>query len=379
MNNVQLDLVGGDTITTKSGAAGVFSFTNVESEQQYSLTPSKQGDLSSSTILSFDASLAARISIDMLPSPTDFQIIAADVDLNDSVQMYDASLIVRHAVDLPALPGTHTGDWTFDPQSRSYPYLNSNITNADFTAIVYGDVDGNWTSSGSPKRGLKENVQNFTAELKVQNGALATFPIFSEAGEEIYSCDVRLEYDSNILKFIEIKKTGISEHFYVMINDLETGKLRFGCYGTLPIVETGKYLELVFEVIDENASFSELNIESYRINAEPERSGVITIIMGNDQSQKPTRFFLYQNYPNPFNPTTVIKYQLAKDNLVKLQIYDVLGRLLKTLVESDQKIGNYEITWDGTDNNGNLLTSGLYLCKLKAGEFQAVTKLLFLK
>lgn len=379
VNNAQLDLVGDATISTTSNESGTFQFVNIQGGQNYSISPSKQGDISSSTILSFDASLAARISINLLPNPTDFQIIAADVDLNDSVQMYDASMIVRHAVGLPPLSGIKTAEWTFDPMIHSYSPLNSNTNDADFTAIVLGDVDGNWSALGNLKNGLKIKNLNSVCELNNSNEDQVIFSIFSETGEEIYSCDVSLEYDSSVLKFLELKKTALSDHFYTMINDLESGKLRFGCYGTVPIVEPGKYLELVFEIIEKNSNACELKINSYRINADPERSGILTVVLGKDQPTKPDQFSLYQNYPNPFNSSTIIKYQLAKKCLVQLEIYDVLGRLLKTLVSSNQNAGQYEIVWDGNDNNGHMLSSGLYFYHIRAGEFQAEKKLLFMK
>ncbi|MEJ2616599.1 MAG: T9SS type A sorting domain-containing protein [Ignavibacteriaceae bacterium] len=88
----------------------------------------------------------------------------------------------------------------------------------------------------------------------------------------------------------------------------------------------------------------------------------------------PGRFELYQNYPNPFNPSTTIKYDLSKQSRVKLEIYDILGRRVATLVDETKKAGRYQIVW-----NASRLTSGVYFERLQAGDYSAVKKLLLLK
>lgn len=79
----------------------------------------------------------------------------------------------------------------------------------------------------------------------------------------------------------------------------------------------------------------------------------------------PTVFALSQNYPNPFNASTAIKYELpAGKHWVQLRIYDILGQQIKTLVDREQPAGYYQIVWDGTDNSGNSVSSGIYFYKL---------------
>jgi len=78
-------------------------------------------------------------------------------------------------------------------------------------------------------------------------------------------------------------------------------------------------------------------------------------------------YILNQNYPNPFNPTTSIQYVIPEDGMVTLKVYNMLGKEVKTLVEEHQLRGSYTATWDGTDNAGNKVSSGNYVCRLKAG------------
>ncbi len=93
----------------------------------------------------------------------------------------------------------------------------------------------------------------------------------------------------------------------------------------------------------------------------------------------PEIFELSQNYPNPFNPTTTIGYQLPRDVIVRLTIYNLLGQSVRVLVEEKQKAGQYTKLWDGRDDRGMLLPSGIYLYRLEAGEFVSVKRMLLMK
>jgi hypothetical protein len=82
-----------------------------------------------------------------------------------------------------------------------------------------------------------------------------------------------------------------------------------------------------------------------------------------------TDFHLEQNYPNPFNPSTTVKYELPKPVEVHLKIYDLMGQHVRTLVQQDQPAGRYTILWDGRNEKGEVLASGVYLYQLRAGSF----------
>jgi len=88
---------------------------------------------------------------------------------------------------------------------------------------------------------------------------------------------------------------------------------------------------------------------------------------------------LGQNYPNPFNPTTVIGYELPNSGLVSLRVYDVRGLLVRTLVEENRGTGPQEVMWDGRDNNGATVASGVYVYRLRFGNELLSRKLLLLK
>ncbi|MBN1996409.1 T9SS type A sorting domain-containing protein [candidate division KSB1 bacterium] len=93
----------------------------------------------------------------------------------------------------------------------------------------------------------------------------------------------------------------------------------------------------------------------------------------------PKNFVLEQNYPNPFNPSTTISFSLKIDGPVKLLIYNMNGQLVRSLVNENKKAGIYTINWDGVDDNGNKVPSGVYIYALKAKDFTKARKMTYMK
>ena len=93
----------------------------------------------------------------------------------------------------------------------------------------------------------------------------------------------------------------------------------------------------------------------------------------------PTSFKVYQNYPNPFNPTTTITYALPKASPVKVIVYDIMGRQIKTMVNGEQSAGIHTISWNGENNFGEKVSSGTYIYRISAGNNVQVKKMVLLK
>jgi N-acetylmuramoyl-L-alanine amidase/methionine-rich copper-binding protein CopC len=93
----------------------------------------------------------------------------------------------------------------------------------------------------------------------------------------------------------------------------------------------------------------------------------------------PRTFTLYQNYPNPFNPSTNIDYVVAKQGYVELVVFDLLGRRIRTLVAAEQQAGQHHVLWDGTNDRGETVASGVYLYQLRAGSSVMTKRMLLLK
>ncbi|MCD6165493.1 T9SS type A sorting domain-containing protein, partial [bacterium] len=107
--------------------------------------------------------------------------------------------------------------------------------------------------------------------------------------------------------------------------------------------------------------------------------GVILNIKNQSTSYLPSSFKLYQNYPNPFNAFTTINFQIPKSSKVTIKIYDILGREVRTLVDYFYSAGNHSTTWDGLDNLGHKVSSGVYFYCMESIDFKEVKKALLLK
>ena len=99
----------------------------------------------------------------------------------------------------------------------------------------------------------------------------------------------------------------------------------------------------------------------------------------NKSSNIPEGYALEQNYPNPFNPETRISYQLNEGGFTSLTVFNLLGSEIKTLVTEEQPAGSYSVTWDGTDELGNKMPSGIYFYALRSGNFVATKKMIMMK
>jgi flagellar hook assembly protein FlgD len=94
----------------------------------------------------------------------------------------------------------------------------------------------------------------------------------------------------------------------------------------------------------------------------------------------PSDYILEQNYPNPFNPETTIRFTLPLDKNVSVRVFDVSGRLVKTLVDNQLYTqGTYEVTWNGTSQDGTAVASGTYLYSLEYGNFRQSKTMILLK
>ena len=123
----------------------------------------------------------------------------------------------------------------------------------------------------------------------------------------------------------------------------------------------------LFPVVD-YVPFSESRIDTSSVG-----------IADNPENMLPDGFALNQNYPNPFNPETVIEFSLPGRCSVSLIVYNLLGRQVKKLVEGELSAGNHTISWDGTDNSGSEVSTGIYLYRLQTTDYVESRKMILMK
>ena len=140
----------------------------------------------------------------------------------------------------------------------------------------------------------------------------------------------------------------------------------------------GKLVELVFKTEGASASGDFRVSEGVLIGLD----GAIDRLANVDFARlmpQPGEYALEQNVPNPFNPSAVIGYRIPEAGSVRLVIYNLLGQEVRVLVDGDMEAGSFTATWDGKDEMGRQVSSGIYLYRIQAGGFLASRRMMFLK
>ena len=113
---------------------------------------------------------------------------------------------------------------------------------------------------------------------------------------------------------------------------------------------------------------------------ESEASNSVSAVLSADENLGlPTEFALKQNYPNPFNPSTQIQYALPEETRVVISIYDLMGRKVRTLVNDVQDAGYRTVIWNSTNDMGRLVSAGVYIYSIQAGDFVQNRKMVLMK
>jgi hypothetical protein len=198
----------------------------------------------------------------------------------------------------------------------------------------------------------------------------------------ILASDIVLTYDPEVVALIDISTTSLTSNNTLVYNALED-KVIICLYGVESMIGSGAMLDFkfspvrntVFDISDAIAlSRIQFNDGAYAANIKD----VVSI------KEIPTSYGLLQNYPNPFNPETWIPFNLPKATDVSIQIYDLSGKLVRKLDLGKKPGGSYltkteAAYWDGKNNLGERVASGIYYYQLKAGAYRAVKKMIILK
>ncbi|MBC8182782.1 class II glutamine amidotransferase [candidate division KSB1 bacterium] len=360
--------------------SGFYKFGNLSYAADYIVRPSNIGNYSYQSILTYDASLAAQIAVGIFSNPTAGQRIAADVDSNGVVSTYDAALIARHAIGLPPLPSSHVGKWAYEPASFVFNSISQSSFGNNFQAILLGDVDGNWQyEDGSLNNKKADFSQNRLFDLKdIFPGDRIKIDISTKQLEKIISADIEFSFDPSVLKFKEIETTQLNQHFLFNYNDTSPGNLRIGGYGTKPVSNSGVYLTITFEVLKESEK-SEIELSRYVANNGIEKTATSQINVTIESSKLVRSYGLDQNYPNPFNSETVISYRVPKSSQVKIEVFNQLGQKVCTLLDKIKPAGIHKLKWNGLNKSGDKVVSGVYYYKMRAGDYSAIKKIVYIR
>jgi hypothetical protein len=374
----KVNISPGDIALTKTtDATGQYSLS-LEGNKDYVVTPSKTAneDITSGTIVTYDAALVARQASGLI-SMNSSQRLAADVNRDGNIITYDAALIARYAVGLPQLSGSHVGEWIFVPENKTYNNICENKTNENYSAIILGDVDGNWRPASITLMKDPDIVTSDRLEKSVYIIADTLFCPFSiSPNRDLLSFDLEIGYDEDQYQFAGVMKSSLANNLNFNINQ-QKNLIRLGAYGTDPINKSG--VLFVLKLLHQGKTDLSANLELKRFqinNGDVEKSQLVLV---NNKSCVPSSFQIYQNYPNPFNSSTTIRLYLPFEGNLKITVYNLAGRIVKEISNGYLKRGDHYFTWDGKNNQDISLSSGEYFFMAKFNDVVKSTKVLLLK
>jgi hypothetical protein len=253
------------------------------------------------------------------------------------------------------------------------------MINQDYGAYLLGDVDGNWPADNIPM--AKSSTTINLPELVAVAEEELRIPIHISEGNEVYSAYFELHYPDQLINVNQVSLTDFSTDFTLVVNDQQAGVIKAGLYGTSPLAEAGVIAEVSCTVTGKAGENGTIDLKDFQINNYKPSQASRSFRIQSTNELLITRYELLQNYPNPFNPTTTIKYRLANNQpeQTELSLFNSAGQLIRTLVEAEQDNGEYTVIWNGLNNAGQEVASGVYFYQLKCGDFIETRKLLKMK
>jgi hypothetical protein len=330
-------------------------------------------------IRAYDASLILQYTVGALdlmdcPFETDGgtvypQRVAGDVSCAGGLGAYDASIILQFVVMyIDSWPCGYF--WEFIPSQDCDWECNKQI---DFMGVLLGDVSGPmppppadpdqvpvWLDVPTHYSDKVELV------IKIKNGAAIC------AGEFVVT------FDSDALNFNVAEAVGVADGFMVATFEPSPGTLNVAIAGNECVDGSGRLVKLTFDKKYMSMPVVEPMVELYSAlfnEGVPEAA-----IKDRDWEEEVHGLVsLGPVSPNPFATGTDIRFSLPSTAAVKIDIYDVTGQLVRTLVDEDISAGAHNVGWDGTDSSGDRVARGVYFVRMAAGEFRASEKIVLLK
>jgi hypothetical protein len=222
---------------------------------------------------------------------------------------------------------------------------------------------------------------NVTAAEILSTGNTVPAPIVLPTGDLATGSPVTESYEGML---VQVQNVGVS-------NPFSDGSSNFGEFtiddgsGGVRVDDIGNFrgnLDSTFALGDSLMSLTGIHhftFSNYKIEPRNDSDIARKPVSVEEDKSLPLTFALAQNYPNPFNPETTIEFQIATLSDVKLEVFNVLGQKVRTLVNEATQPGRYKVTWRGVNDFGLPVASGVYVYQITAGEFVQVQKMLFLK
>lgn len=318
------------------------------------------------------------------PDPKEPSVALATTDgviMVDNVG--DPNLDTRIDVaDVVAVVGYILGNYTFDLRQ----FVAGDIIVDGFLDVfdLQGIINVIYGLPVSPAPGIPTNDTPATVNFVYNpgDGALGSFYLITDAPVDVAGAQVQLLYDSKAVELGSPELMTASAGMDLAYRDHKQGALTALMIDPTATTSIASGRQEILRIPVLQSSNPQPIVRMKAIKLAGTDASKIEVKSNGDPV--PRNFALYQNYPNPFNPSTTIAFSLGGASQsgsvdVRLDIYNVLGQRVTTLVNDRMEPGRYEFQWDGTDRSGQTVASGLYFYRLAAGGQQETKKMVMLK
>lgn len=293
------------------------------------------------TISGFDALLILMHTVGSL-TLTENEQKAADVDGDGEIKAIDASLVMQYSIGKII---------EFPVESGQPPAI--------------ADISPNEIKLTLPKITVKPNMP-IVLPIKIK-----------QVENIVFSCELTLDYDASLLNLLQVLPGSTTDDLLLEYSKKDN-QIRISLASAAPIQKGGVLVQVEFTPVTQPV-ITPVSLSRIQLNGQ-----LIPEVFESVIEVLPKKSALLQNFPNPFNPETWIPYQLAKEAEVVIDIYNIKGQLVRTLSVGPKPAGSYiskekSAFWNGQNNIGESAASGLYFYRLKAGDFQAVRKMIIVK
>lgn len=289
-------------------------------------------------------------------------VLYGDVSGNGQISAYDASLVLQHDV----------GIITLNPVQKLAGNVNGDtVVNAFDASYILRYVVG--LISGFPGLG-KQSVETDALSAFSFSITKADVPgefdlrIILNRPVNVFSSSIGLAFDSMLVRPLSMARGAASDSM-ALVHYFPSGRANIALAGTAPLNAAGEIARFRFALLEEGkkAASVPFSVKKFYLNDQDVTSEAPSIILDvADVAKVPTAYGLDQNYPNPFNPATTISYQVPAAGMVRITIYNMLGQQVRTITSREHLPGYYSLQWNGTDDAGRAVSSGVYLYRMEA-------------